>query len=150
MSRTSVRERTIDRTLGRRYKARHARDHFRDVLNAAEAGSTVVILRDRPVATVDAAILEELLAVAAPFRVLSSVSDDEVAFWTEDGLVHATGATMEEATEAFLVALVDYAAAWFDELRDAPNHEHNRLLALRIALNAGDHDAFVRAVFGES
>lgn len=135
--------------LGQRYKSRSARDHLKQVLDAAEMGSTAVITRDRPVAAVDAAVLEELLSTRAPFNVLSSVTDDQIAFWLEDGLVHATGATFDEAAAAFLDALVEYAEDWFDGLGSAPNHAHNRLLALRVSLHAGDREAFEVAVFGD-
>lgn len=135
--------------IGQRYKSRSARDHIKDLLDAAEAGVPSVITRDRPVAVVDAAVLEELLAERAPFEVVSSVTDDQVAFWLVDGLVHAVGDDLQAATDAFLDALIDYAQSWFEDLRDAPNHAHNRLLAVRIALHAGDRDELERAVFGD-
>lgn len=92
------------------------------------------MLRSRPLAVVDAAVLEDLLAERAPIEVVSSVTGDQVAFWLADGLVHA---------------LVDYVQCWFDDLRDAPNHAHNRLLALRVALHCGDRDELRRVVFGD-
>lgn len=135
--------------LGRRYRSREASDHFRELLDAAEAGATAVVLRSRPLAVVDAAVLEDLLADQAPIDVVSSVTGDQVAFWLADGLVHAVGHDLDEATEAFLDALVDYARCWFDDLRDASNHAHNRLLALRVALHCGDRDELRRVVFGD-
>lgn len=135
--------------VGLRYKARSARDHIKDVLDAAEGGGTAIIIRERPVAAVDAGVLEELLAERAPFEVLSSVTSDQVAFWLADGLVHGVGANLEEATDDFLDALVDYAKSWFEELRNAPNHAHNRLLVLRVALHAGDREELERVVFGD-
>ena len=38
-------------------------------------------------AAVDAGVLAELLKVQPPFEVLSSVTDNQVAFWLADGLV---------------------------------------------------------------
>jgi hypothetical protein len=134
---------------GVRYKARSARDNLKDVLDAAEAGAVPVISRTRPVAAVTVDVLEELLAQHAPFNVVSSVTDEQVAFWLEDGLVHAVGADLDEATAAFLDALVDYAEDWLEDLRDAPNHAHNRMLVLRTAIHAGDRDALEAAVFGD-
>ena len=134
-------------SLGLRFKSRSARDHIKDVLDAAEAGSTAVITRERPVAVVDAGLLEELLAEQAPFEILSSITDEQVAFWLADGLVHGVGGDLRAATDDFLDALVDYASSWFQDLRSAPNHAHNRLLALRIALHAGDRDELERVVF---
>lgn len=148
MSRMSgLRLHTFD--VGHRYKARDARDHWKDVLDAAEGGAAAVIERNRPVGVVDAALLEELLSDKAPFSVQSSVAADQVAFWLEDGLVHAVGGSLDEATGNFLDALVDYAEAWFAELRDAPNHAHNRLLVLRVVLLAGDRAALEAAVFDD-
>lgn len=135
--------------MGVHYKSRAARDHMKDVLDAAEAGGTAIITRERPVAAVDAGVLAELLAAQVPFEVLSSVTDDQVAFWLSDGLVHGVGSNLEEATDDFLDALLTYATSWFEDLRSAPNHAHNKLLVLRIALHAHDRDALERAVFGD-
>jgi hypothetical protein len=135
--------------MGVHYKSRAARDHLKDVLDAAEAGGTAIITRERPVAAVDAEVLGELLRTQAPFDVLSSVTDNQVAFWLADGLVHGVGDNLSDATEDFLDALIDYAATWLEDLRDAPNHAHNRLLVLRIALNAQDRNELERAVFGD-
>jgi hypothetical protein len=59
------------------------------------------------------------------------------------------GRDLDEATETFLDALVDYAEMWFSELRRAPNHAGNRHLALRIAIFAGDRHELARVVFGD-
>jgi hypothetical protein len=135
--------------LGIHYKSRAARDHIKDVLDAAEAGGTAIITRDRPVAAVDAEVLAELLAAQAPFNILSSTTEDEVAFWLADGLVHGVGHDIVQATDDFLDALIDYAKSWFEDLRGAPNHAHNKLLVLRIALHSGDRNELERAVFGD-
>lgn len=136
-------------SLGQRYKSRSARDNFSALLTAAEAGVPSVITRDRPVATIDADVLEELLATRAPFDVLSSVTDNQVAFWLADGSAHAVGPDLGSATEGFLDALIDYAQSWYEDLRNAPNHVQNRWLALRIALHAGDRKELEYAVFGD-
>lgn len=135
--------------MGLRYKSRSARDNFSDLLTAAEAGMPPVITRDRPVAAIDARALEELLAIRAPFDVLSSVTNDQVALWLSDGSAYAVGSDLASATEGFLDALVDYAQSWFDDLREAPNHAQNRWLAMRIALHAGDREELEHAVFGD-
>ena len=108
-----------------------------------------VITRDRPVAAIDARALEELLAIRAPFDVLSSVTNDQVALWLSDGSAYAVGPDLATATVGFLDALVDYAQSWFDDLREAPNHAQNRWLAMRIALHAGDREELEHAVFGD-
>ena len=135
--------------MGVHYKSRSARDHLKDVLDAAEAGGTAIITRERPVAAVDAGVLAELLETQAPFDVLSSVTDEQVAFWLADGLVHGVGDNLAAATDDFLDALIDYATSWLEDLHDAPNHAHNRLLVLRIALHAQDRLELERAVFGD-
>jgi len=135
--------------MGLRYKSRSARDNFSDLLTAAEAGMPPVITRDRPVAAIDARALEELLAIRAPFDVLSSVTNDQVALWLSDGSAYAVGPDLATATDGFLDALVDYAQSWFDDLREAPNHAQNRWLAMRIALHAGDREELEHAVFGD-
>lgn len=84
----------------------------------------------------------------APIEVVSSATDDQVAFWLADGLVHAVGDDLEEATEAFLDALVDYSQCWFDDLQDAPNHAHNLALVRRVAFHSGDRGELRRVVFG--
>jgi hypothetical protein len=139
----------FESSMGRRYKSRSARDNFSELLTAAEAGVPSVITRDRPVATIDAQLLEELLATRAPFDVLSSVTDDQVAFWLADGSAHAVGPDLVSATEDFLDALIDYAQRWYEDLQKAPNHVQNRWLALRIALHAGDRKELEHAVFGD-
>ena len=141
--------RTLQYSIGQRYKSRSARDNFSELISAAEAGVPSVITRDHPVATIDARMLEELLATRAPFDVLSSVTDDQVAFWLADGSAHAVGPDLGSATEGFLDALIDYAQSWFDDLRDAPNHAQNRWLALRIALHAGEREELENTVFGD-
>lgn len=133
--------------IGPRYKSRAARDHFKTVLDEAERGSIAVVMRDRPVAAIDAAVLETLLADKAPFDIQTSVTDGQVAMWLKDGSVHAVGSTYDEAESQFVDALITYATDWLDDLRSAPNHAHNRFLVLRVALHAGDRDELTRVVF---
>ena len=60
---------------------------MKTLLDSGEAGGTAIITRERPVAAVDAGVLAELLKVQPPFEVLSSVTDNQVAFWLADELV---------------------------------------------------------------
>lgn len=135
--------------LGHQFKAREARDHLKDLLDAVEGGAAAVIRREKPVVAVEREVLDALLGERAPFNVLSSVTPGQVAFWLADAPVHAVGADLDEATEAFLDALVDYAESWFDDLRRAPNHAGNLHLVLRVAIYAGDRGELARAVFGD-
>jgi len=61
-----------------------ARDHFKDVLDAVEGGAAAVIRREKPVVALERHVLDALLADLAPFDVLSSVADEQVAFWLTD------------------------------------------------------------------
>lgn len=135
--------------LGHQYKAREARDHFREVLDTAENGNVAVVRRATPVVVVMRDALDEALRVTAPLEVRSAVKDGQVVFWLEDAPVLASGADLDSAEDAFLEALVDYAELWFDELRDAPNHRQNKFLALRVAAFAGDLDELRQVVFGD-
>lgn len=134
-------------TIGERYTPRAAHRHWEDVVAAAETGAVPVIEADHALAVVDADILDELLADQATFHVGASITDREVSLWLDDGLVHATGTTFDAAAAAFLDALVDYAHAWLTELRDAPNHAHNRFRVQRIALHADDRGRLEAVVF---
>lgn len=82
-----------------------------------------VIRRRAPVVAIDRETLGALLA-AVPVPVMSSVTDGQFAFWVDGAPIHAVGDDFDTAEEAFLDALVDYAEAWFEDLRTAPNHAH--------------------------
>lgn len=135
--------------LGHPYRAREARDHFKDVLDAAERGDVAVVVRDAPMVVLRRDVYDSLLKSAARFRVRSSVREGQVSFWMDDVPVHATGATLDEAEGAFLDALIDYADLWQKELRHAPNHKQNADLVRRITIYAGDRDQLSRVVFDD-
>lgn len=135
--------------LGHQFKAREARDHFKDVLDVAEGGAVAVIRRGYPVVVVNRAVMDDALGVLAPLDVRSAATNGEVAFWLEDAPVHATGSNLDEAEDNFLDALLDYVDLWFRELRNAPNHKQHQHLAMRVAMFAGDADELRRVVFGD-
>lgn len=135
--------------IGHEYKARDARDHFKDLLDAAESGGVAVINRDIPVVMVRRDSFDRLVALRAPLDVKAAVSDNQFAFWLEGVPVHAAASDLDAAEDEFLNALIDYADAWFETLRHAPNHAKNGDLALRVASLAGDREELRHAVFGD-
>lgn len=81
------------------------------------------------------------------FNVVSSVTPKQVSFWSKELPVHGVGESVEAAEEDFLDAVVDYADAWFEELRYAPNHRAFGNLVRRVMSYEGDRDGLRRAVF---
>jgi len=136
--------------LGHQFRAREARDQFKDVLDEAEQGGVAVVRRrDKPVVLLLREQVDRLVEAKAPLDVMSAVTDGQIAFWLRDVPVHAVGADLEEAEVRFLDALVDYADLWFHELRYAANHAQHQHLALRVAMYAGNREELRRVVFGE-
>lgn len=135
--------------LGYQYKAREARDHFKLVLDAAERGDIAVVRREAPMVVVRRDIYDATLEATAPFDVKSSIQSGQVSFWIDGMPVHGVGASLEEAENDFLDAIVDYAGLWIDELRHAPNHKQNASLVRRITMYAGDREELRRIVFGD-
>jgi hypothetical protein len=135
--------------LGHELKSREARDHFRQVLDAAEHGGVPVVRREIPVVVVRRDILDSVLAEVAPLDVKSAVTHGQFAFWLDNPPVHAVGDDLDRAEDEFLDALVDYAELWIDELQHVPNHVSNRDVVLRIAMFAGARDELRRVVFGD-
>lgn len=135
--------------LGHQFKSREARDNIKAVLDTAEHGGIAVICRDAPVVVLSRDALDEALGRLAPLDVRSGVTDGQVAFWLDDAPVHAVGASLDDAEDEFLDALVDYVELWFEDLHRAPNHAQHKALALRVAMFAGDRDELRRVVFGD-
>jgi antitoxin (DNA-binding transcriptional repressor) of toxin-antitoxin stability system len=106
--------------------AREAREHFKDLLDAADEGLPTTVTRDkRRIAAVDADRLVYFLTRLHP-------SGDRAAAESTGWSIHlpgipvaADGATVEEAVEEMIDALRDYAEAWAERLRLAPNHADN-------------------------
>ena len=135
--------------LGHQFKSREARDNFKLVLDAAERGDLAVVRRDAPLVVVRRDIYDADLESSAPFDVKSSIQDGQISFWMDRLPVHGSGATLPEAEEAFLDALVDYADLWVEELRHAPNHKDNAPMIRRITMYVGDREELRRVVFDD-
>lgn len=134
---------------GHQFKAREARDNLRDVLDAAEAGDAVVIRRRVPVVLLRRELTDKALAADYPLDPQVSLGDDHVAIWIDGLPVHAEEATYDEAEEALLDALVDYAELWSVELRHAPNHAGSAGYVRRVVMYAGDREELRRIVFDD-
>lgn len=77
-------------------------------------------------------MLQDLLrrSVAAPVVI---AEDDGWSIFLDGYPVAADGTDPDEALEAFIVSLTDYAGAWIDRLHAAPNHQHAAPLAHLVA-----------------
>lgn len=134
--------------VGHQFKAREARDHFRELLDIAENGGVAVLRRKATMAIVRREVLDQALAAQYPFDVKVSFDSGQTSMWVEGVPVHGVGDSYDAAQEDFLAALVDYAQAWVERLRFAPNHAAHAGLVARVLLFAGDTDELRCAVFG--
>jgi hypothetical protein len=106
--------------------AREARGHFKDLLDAADEGRPATVTRDeRRVAAVDADRFVYFLTRLHPSGVQAVADGDGWSIFVPGVPVAADGATIGEAVEEMVDALRDYAEAWTERLRLAPNHEDN-------------------------
>ncbi|GAB3047039.1 hypothetical protein GCM10027053_01030 [Intrasporangium mesophilum] len=106
--------------------AREARDHFKDLLDAADEGRPATVTRDtRRVAAVDADRLVHFLTRLRPSGAQAMPDGDGWSIVLPGVPVAADAATIEEAVDEMIDALRGYAEAWTERLRLAPNHEDN-------------------------
>jgi hypothetical protein len=134
--------------FGHQYKSRDARSQFSTVMDTAVRGDVAVVQREKPVVIVRRDLYNAALESSAPFEVKGSVHEGQFSFWLEGVPVQGGGATLEDAEDDFLDALVDYAELWTRELRHAPNHKQNGVLVQRIAMYAESRDDLREVVFG--
>ncbi|WP_336276026.1 hypothetical protein [Nocardioides sp. B-3] len=116
-----------------------AREHLKEVLDAAVEGRPVSVTRDRSrVAAVDADRLAHFLRGVRPARAeLASEAGGWSLFLT--GVpVAATGDSVDEVMDAAVDALRDYAEAWVDRLRTAPNHRDSWSPVQLVELSSDD------------
>jgi hypothetical protein len=106
--------------------AREAREHFKDLLDAADEGRPATVTRQtRRVAAVDADRLVCFLTRSHPSGAQAVPDGDGWSVILPGVPVAADGATIEDAVDEMVEALRDYAEAWTERLRLAPNHEDN-------------------------
>lgn len=119
--------------------AREAREHFKDLLDAADEGRPAAVTRgERRVAAVDADRLVHFLMRLHPAGVQAVADGDGWSIFVPGVPVAADGATIEDAVEEMVDALRDYAEAWTERLRLAPNHEDNWGLVQIVTLASDD------------
>lgn len=115
--------------------AREAREHFKDILDAADEGRPATVTRDaRRVAAVDADRLVHFLVSIRPSGAQAVAENDGWSLFIPGLPVAADGATLDEAVAEMIEALRDYADAWVERLRLAPNHADHWGLIQIVAL----------------
>lgn len=106
--------------------AREAREHFKEILDAADEGRPATVTRDaRRVAAVDADRLVHFLTSIRPSGAQAVAESGGWSLFIPGLPVAADGASLDEAVEEMIEALRDYAEAWVERLRLAPNHVDN-------------------------
>lgn len=119
--------------------AREGREHFKDLLDAADEGRPATVTRDsRRVAAVDADRLLRFLMQVTPSRVEAVAEAGGWSLFIPGVPVAADGATIDVAVDEMIDALRDYAEAWTERLRLAPNHEPNWGLVQIVTLASDD------------
>lgn len=119
--------------------AREAREHFKDLLDAADEGRPATVTRDeRRVAAVDADRLVHFLTKMRPSGAKVVADGDGWSMMLPGVPVAADGPTLDDAVEEMIEALRDYAEAWSERLRLAPNHSDNWGLVQIVSLASDD------------
>lgn len=113
-----------------------AREHLKDVLDAAADGRTVTIARDGELAVV--VPLERLRSyffrtVSPRVRVLSE--GGRVIALMEDRPFVSEGADVDAALADLVLSLREYAEDWEDRLKNAPNHANAWALVQLVKLS---------------
>lgn len=118
---------------------RSGRDHLKDVLDAAVEGRPASVTRERTrVAAVDADRLVHLLTQVRPASAELVAENDGWSILLPGLPIAADGATLDEALDEAVLALRDYAEAWTERLRLAPNHQDNWALVQIIEFSSDD------------
>lgn len=108
------------------HSAREGREHFKAILDAADDGLPVTVNRDsRRIAALDADRLVHFLMSVRQANAQVVAENDGWSIFLPGLPISADGATLEEAAEEMIAALRDYADAWAERLRHAPNHAEN-------------------------
>jgi antitoxin (DNA-binding transcriptional repressor) of toxin-antitoxin stability system len=124
-----------------------ARTHLRDVLDAAESGHTVTLMREGArSAVVSADRLRSFLAESLPSQAQVAHEDGAFVVFLANRPFVSEGATLDEALDDLVVSLREYALDWEDHLGKAPNHSGEWGLVQLINLSTDEQLAdWVRA-----
>ena len=106
--------------------AREGRERLKELLDAADDGRPATISREgRRVAALDADRLLAFLMQVTPSGAQAVAENDGWSIYLPGLPIAADGATLDDAVDELVDALRDYAQAWTDRLRLAPNHADN-------------------------
>ena len=118
---------------------REAREHFKQLLDAADDGRPATVTRDsRRVAAVDADRLLYFLTRVHPAGVEAVAEAGGWSLYLPGTPIAADGATIDAAVDEMIDSMRDYAEAWSQRLRLAPNHADNWGLVQIIALSSDE------------
>jgi predicted RNase H-like HicB family nuclease len=116
-----------------------ARDHMRDLLDAARDGRSATVQRDQTrAAVVDAERLRSILQRVNSGRVELVAEAEGWSAFLPGTPVAADGATLDEAVDELIDALREYAEDWSERLRLAANHEVHWALVQFVDLSDDD------------
>jgi hypothetical protein len=121
------------------YASSDARQHWREVLDAAQEGKAVIVRRDdAPAVVLDASRLRHFLASVVPSRAVLVAEEDQFSIYLEHQPIAANGATLDDAIDEMVAALRTYAVAWHEVLGSSLNHRDNWGLVQLIDLSGDD------------
>lgn len=116
-----------------------ARQNFRAVLDAAEAGLVTTVTRDsEQYLVVPAKQLRDELAALRPSKAEVLAEGGGWAVILPGLPVHGDGETFDAALDDTITALREYAEDWNDRLRTAPNHAPHRPVVELVELSTDD------------
>lgn len=121
------------------YASSEARQHWKEVLDAAKDGRAVIVRRDDATAAVlDADRLRHFLASVVPSGAVVVPENDSFSIYLKDQPIAADGVTLDEAVAEMVMALRTYSVAWHDILGNAVNHRDNWGLVQLIDLSTDE------------
>jgi|YelNatPaOPRAMG01_1025707.scaffolds.fasta_scaffold64665_3 predicted RNase H-like HicB family nuclease len=115
-----------------------ARDHLKDILDAAESGRPVVVKRDADrAAVVNVERIRHFLARMLPKAVVAA-EDGGWSVSLPETFVAADGSSFDAAIDEMVEALREYVEDWEDHLLHAPNHQDQWGLVQLVCLSSDD------------
>ena len=119
---------------------RAAREGLSELLTAAAEGRPASVQRgsDHRLAVLDGQRFVRFYRAVAPSRAEVVPETDGYSILLPGLPVHGDGDTLDEAVAGTVEALRDYAHAWSERLRLAPNHEQNDMLVQFVVAAADD------------